>query len=154
MAEIVANGLELRPTDSSFFFWITGGFDDLGSARGTDVVLDGVAGRFVPPVSRVADQLIVEMRGWIVGHGASETAARAAYRVSLDSLQAAILDPTLAPFPIVVHTPVMGLATGKKRTIQARFLNALWGDWVAGLKRAVSVRFECVDGLGWVEANE
>lgn len=155
MAGIVANAVELRPTTGDkWFFWITAGFDDLGSVRGVDAVLDGVAGRFVPPIGRVTDTIIVEMRGWIVGRGATETAARADYRLSIDTLQPAILDPTLDPFPIVVHTPVMGIPTGKKRTIQARFLNAVWGDWVAGLKRAVSVRFECVDGIGWVEANE
>jgi hypothetical protein len=155
MAGIVANSLELRPTSGDkWFFWITGGFDDLGSVRGQDVVIDGAAGRFVPPIGRVSDTLIVEMKGWIVGRGATEAVARADYRTSLDTISAAILDPTLDPFPIVVHTPVMGLATGKKRTINARFLNAVWGDWVAGLKRAVSVRFECVDGVGWVEANE
>jgi hypothetical protein len=155
MAGIVANGVELRPTSGDkWFFWITRGFDDLGTVRGTDVVLDGVAGRFVPPIGRVADTLIIEMRGWIVGRGATEAIARADYRTSMDTL-AAIFDPIIDPFLIEVHTPVMGIAAGKKRSLNARFVNAVWGEWVAGLKRSVSATYECVDSPPrWVEANE
>jgi hypothetical protein len=156
VSALLAAGLELQPSDFSMRFWITDGFDNLGTVRGTDVVIDGVAGRYVSPISRVSDILVIGMRGWVRGSGNNDTVAMAAYRASMDALLV-VLDPSLAPFLIEVHTPLMGIGASLKRSLNARFLNAIWSDVVddGDPYRFVSVTFECVDSPPvWVEASE
>jgi hypothetical protein len=143
--EIIANSFELRPTSREFYWWITQGFDDPGTVRGVDAIIDGLPGRFVPPVSRVKDTLIVGMKGWVVGQGATEAAARQNYRESMDDLLTNVFDGSLAPYTIEVHGPVMGIASGMMRTLNARFLDVIWNEWMGGLARSGIARFECVD---------
>jgi hypothetical protein len=93
------------------------------------------------------------MRGWVVGQGATEAIARADYRDSMDDLMA-VFNPALAPFAIEVYSPVMGIPSGKKRVLTARFLDVIWNEWVGGIGRAGIARFECVQSPPvWVEES-
>lgn len=154
MAEILANSFEMRPSGRKFYWWITQGFDDAGTVRGVDAIIDGLPGRFVPPISRVKDTLIIGMRGWVVGQGATEALARADYRSSMDDLLENVFDGSLAPFAIEVHSPVMGVPSSMKRVLTARFLDVIWNEWLGGLARSGVARFECVDSPPvWTEES-
>lgn len=140
MPSLTLRGLELRPADTSMHFTIHRGFDDVPEVRGKDDVAPALAGRVVR--NRVADRLIIELRGVILGSGATEDAARQNYRATVNSLKN-VLDRTLPPGDLVVYAPTMGLASGTA-TISVRHVNSVWGDWVAGLHRKVSIELECV----------
>lgn len=152
--EILVNSFEMRPTSREFYWWIVQGFDDPGTVRGLDAIVDGQSGRFVPPISRVKDSRIIALRGWVVGQGATEVLARQNYRESIDDLLENCFDGTLAPFSIEVHGPVMGIASGMMRTLNARFLDVIWNEWLGGLARSGVARFECVDSPpDWTETG-
>lgn len=140
MPNLTYRGVELRRSDDSIFFWISRGFDDEAEVRGEDTVYPRRSG--LVEGSRVKSRRIIELSGWVLGSGADETAARAAYRAAIDELHA-IFDPTLSPGALVVYAPVMGLASGSK-SINARYLGAVWNEWIAGLKRSVVVQLECI----------
>jgi hypothetical protein len=155
MSELTYRGTELRPSDKSFRFWITAGLDDEASVRGEDTVVPGLAGRLTR--DRVKDRRVIELQGYIssngAGAGASEDAAREEYRDIIDTLHT-IFDPTLDPGELIIYTPTAGVDSGKIRGLNARFLNAIWGPWIAGLNRTVSIQLECVDSPPeWVEAD-
>lgn len=141
MAELTYRGTELRRTDGGLYFWITDGFDDEADVRGDDWIAPERAGRVEG--NRVKDRRLIELQGYVIGVGANEAAMRTAYRARVDDLHA-IFDPTAAPGALVVHSPVMGLASGTK-SINARYLNSVWSYGVVTLHAKVSVQLECID---------
>lgn len=152
MSRLTANGTELQPLNGKHHFYVYGGIDDMPSVRGADWVVPGLAGRVVPSVSaRINDVLLVELRGFVHGIGATEDAARQDYRATMDALQAIFL-PTLNPWPLVMYGPVGGVGSGRKRTIQVRYLDMVPSDWYGGLTRNFSIRLECVTFPAWVDA--
>jgi hypothetical protein len=142
MTTLTFDGVDIRrTTDNTIVLDLVGGFDDEAEVRGEDTVIPGKAGRAVR--DRVKDRRSIELRGYVQGIGSSLTARRTSYRGLIDELHG-IFDPTASPAALVVTAPYMGLTSGTK-TINARFLNAIWDDDVLGFFRRVSVELECVD---------
>lgn len=141
--------VNIRRADRSIFLQLYLGFDDEPSVRGEDDIVLYAAGRRLR--SRWKDVRVIELRGWVQGVGATLAAKRAAYRERIDELHA-IFDPTLAPGPLVVTAPYMGLASGTA-SIDARYLNASWDDPLLGWFRRVSVELECISSPpDWVRS--
>ena len=143
MSRITYASTELQPTSGKFYFEIVAGWDDEVEVRGADTVVPSAAGRVSR--TRVKDRRLIELRGWVTGQGATDDAARQDYASTMATLHS-IFSPTASPAALVVHTPVLGVPTGKKRSLNARYLNALSSEtFGAGLFRSMSVQLECVD---------
>jgi hypothetical protein len=151
MARFTYAGYELQPLDGSRHFFVYTGLDEPAAVRGDDTVVPGAAGQ--AERDRVKDHRLIEIRGVVAGAGASEDVARQSYRTRMNALLAVLLPLTPADF--VIHAPAMGIPTGKKWTIRARYVNMIPGDWMAGLSRVFSIQFESVASPPeWVETND
>jgi hypothetical protein len=122
--------------------------------RGEDIVVPALSGRVVASSgARVADRLLINADFWILGQGSTPTAEREDFKSSWDTL-GAIFDPKLNPAALVVYGATQGVPSGKKRTLNARFLNLLPVEGIPGLAQKFSLQFECVDSPPvWVETN-
>ena len=157
-ATIYFSSQDLLPSNGKWRFWLTEPplTASIPEVRGSDVVVPAATGRVVG--SRVADRLVIGMEGFVGGQGADGTAQRADFLASWGTL-AAVFDPTAAPAALVVYGPLHGVASGKKRTITARFLNAQPTEGIPGVAQKYRLEFEVVTGasfgadLTWVEAD-
>lgn len=153
MSRLTANGTELQPLNGKMHFYIASGLDDMPDVRGSDFIVPSAAGRRVPSTgARVNDRLVVELRGFVHGVGATEAAARQDFRSTIDTLHSAFMDPTIAPWNLIVYGPVAGVGTSRKRTISVRYLDATFSDWYGGLTRTFAISLECVTFPAWVDA--
>ena len=122
----------------------------LPEVRGEDVTVPSATGRVA--LVRKGDRLIIPAELFVGGQGSGGDAQRADFLASWDTL-GQHLDPTADPEDLIVYGPLHGVASGKKRTISCRFLNAIPRGGIEGLAVEYSVEFECVSGLVWVEAD-
>jgi hypothetical protein len=153
MSRITAAGTELQPLNGKLHFYVNGGLDDQPEVRGADFIVPSAAGRLVPTSgARLNDRLLVELRGFVHGIGATEAAAQQDYRSTMDTLLG-IFDPTDNPWALVVFGPVHGVATGHKRTIMVRYLDSVPGELYGGITRNFSIRLECVTFPAWVDTS-
>lgn len=121
--------------------WITRGLNDAPQVRGKDVVVPAAAGRLVR--NRVADLLIIELQGYVLGHGVTVADTVANFRASVEALRA-VFDPTLVP-----STLSLVLEDGGTATIAARTVDATMPEVVPGHVAEVRVQLESVDP-NWV----
>ena len=147
MADLTFDGTDIKEatarTAGGIYLDVVQGFDGFANVRGTDIVIPGRAGR--TPLSRVADQRLIELSGYIHGGPDSDTlvARQQDYRANVVVFQG-LFDPTDAAKSLVVTTPYLGLPSGTK-TIAARTLNVIWGPVEGGgIFCRVSVMLEAV----------
>ena len=100
------------------------GYAEPASVRGVDTIIPGLAGRVVR--DRVKDVRTIELRGWVLGTGATEVLQQQSWRTNTDALMA-LMDRTLAAGALVLTPPTLGLAAGSK-TINARCVNVMPGE--------------------------
>ena len=141
MSELTFRGTELYSPSTGLMFVVRSGLDDEAEVRGEDVVIPGKAGRLV--TNRVEDRRLIVLSGTVYGQGVTEDAARLAYRNLISTLHG-IFGPTSSPGALVAYGPRYA-ASGHNYSINARYLSAVWGDWIAGLSRHVDVTLESVD---------
>ena len=91
------------------FFELVQGYDAFPEVRGEDDVIPGRAGR--DRRNRVDDRLIIELRGWVQGQGASRVARQQDFRASVTALMAQF-DPTGDAGTLSVVSPYLGLPSG------------------------------------------
>src|SRR5687767_13721371 len=84
---------DLQASNYTIFLQIVRGLDENADVRGQDTIIPGTAGRTAR--NRVADVRRIELRGWVAGTGATETAARSSFRTLVKSLQT-LFSPTAA----------------------------------------------------------
>lgn len=147
---------DLQPASLKWRFWLPQPptIHPLPEVRGEDTVVPAASGRFVQ--LRKADRLVIPMLGFVAGVPNTyydEAAEEQDYLNSWDTL-GTIFDTTAAPAALVVYGPSHGVASGKKRTINARVLNVVFGNGIPGTIQNISVELESVDSPPvWVEAN-
>lgn len=110
-------GLTYRGTDiftTNIEFDVHIGYAEPPSVRGADVIISGKAGR--THMTKVADQRLIELRGWVTGTGATLVAQQQSWRSNTDILMG-LLDRTLAPGPLVVSSPALGLPASASTTL-------------------------------------
>jgi hypothetical protein len=150
---IYFGAVDLQPSTLKYRFWLMAPptTHPAPEVRGEDIVVPSASGRTVG--TRVADRLLIPLRGWVGGQGGSGDGDRADFLSSWDTL-GAVFDPTVAPASLVVYGPLEGVASGKKRTITARFLSALPIGGIPGVVMEYDVQMEAVGSPPvWVEAD-
>ena len=140
MAELTFRGTEIK-TGPNLVFDIFSGFDDEAEVRGEDDIVPEASGQDIQP--RIKNKRVVELRGYVLGTGANLAAQQASYRTNINTLRG-LLDPLQAAGALVVTAPYMGLAASTK-TLNVRYLGAMWGDIVMMKFRRVSIKLICVD---------
>lgn len=124
MAELTGGGLDLRRSDGSVWLWIARGWlDDPADVRGVDTVIPGKEGRTAR--DRKRDFRTIELRGQIVGQGATEAAADADYLALVQALNPLFFDLTVAPWALVAGDLYRGLGVGQTATINVRPVNVV-----------------------------
>lgn len=129
------NGTDLQASDFGIFLEITRGLNESPGVRGVDLVVPARAGRIVR--NRKADALSIELRGWVMGAGATEALQRIDFRTNAKAVRA-LFDPKAEPAALVAT-----LEDSTTATIAARTLNSMWEQadpWTA----AVSIELESV----------
>lgn len=126
--------VDLRPSDGTIRLSVVEGLDDEAEVRGDDTVVPNRAGQSAG--DRVKDRRAIKLSGRVAAGDL------ATYRQIVDLLHT-IFDPTLSAGPLVITGPHMGYPPGTTVTIQARFLNSVWGP-VVGPFRKLSVELECI----------
>lgn len=119
------------------------GLDDSPEVRGSDVIVPGLAGRIA--MDRKRDRRLIELAGWIMGTGSTESAQRADIRSALESLRT-LFDPARSPATLIVT-----LEDGGTASITARPVNMAMADDPIPTYRQLSVELEAV-GDDWVIA--
>jgi hypothetical protein len=136
MARLVFNGVELNRCDEgTIVLDIVDGFDSEAEVRGADSPLVGAQGRYARP--RLKDVRIVRLRGMVRGVGTDAEDREQSYRSLVDELHNAF-DPTDLS-NLVVHAPYLGLTSGTKTLASMRFVNSVWGPFIARHARVVDV---------------
>lgn len=126
-------------TISTIHFDLVLGFDNEAEVRGEDRIMPEAAGRFEG--ARQLDRRLIELRGFVRGYDPLT------YRELVDELHA-IFDPTLSPGTLMVGggtEDYLGIPSGEAFVIEARYLNAVWGDLLRQRYRSVSVQLESID---------
>lgn len=139
---LVANGVDLTRSDGRILGRVVRGLNELPEVRGKDTVVPALAGRV--PRNRIADRLLIEWEGMVMGAGSTEQDQREDFRDIVDSLRA-LMDPTSDPYELVV-TLEDGSTT---RSITARPINIVWGDDDIPSYRVASLQWESVDATDW-----
>ena len=146
MADLTFGGTDIKVstarTGGGIYLDVVSGFDGVAEVRGTDIVIPGRPG--LTPLSRVKHRRLIELRGYVYGNpgAASFAAQQQDYRTHVTTLQG-LIDPDDAAKSLVVTTPYLGLAAGSK-SINARFLNAIWDVVEMGVFCRVSIQLEAV----------
>jgi hypothetical protein len=130
--------------DANIHMDIVRGFLEPFQVRGEDTIIPGAAGR--TERARVEDSLIIELRGYIHGTGATLVARQQSWRAKTD-IFLALLDLTLASGNLVVTTPYLGLPSGTK-TISCKCVNFIGGPIIASEFQTWSVELEAI-GSDW-----
>lgn len=117
------------------------GLDESPEVRGSDTIIPGTAGRIER--NRVRDRRVIELRGWVMGTGVSESAQRADMRTAFEELRT-LFDPTRSAATLSIE-----LEDGGTATISARPINLVTDEPVVATRREVSIELEAVDA-DWV----
>lgn len=126
-------------TANTIHFDLDSGFDDEAEVRGTDDIMPAASGRYEG--QRAKDFRLIRLVGFVRG------VTQLDYRDLIDELHA-IFDPTLSPGAVVVGggtEDYLGIPSGESFTLNARYLNAIWGDLKRQRFRSVVVTLECID---------
>ncbi len=140
---LTANSVDLTRSDGTILMRVTRGLNELPEVRGTDTVIPSAAGR--TPRNRVADRLVVEAEGMVMGAGMDESAQRENFRY-LVSVIRALMYPTQSPYELAV-TLEDGISVV---SITARPVNVIWGEDDIPSYRTLSCQWESVDAADWV----
>lgn len=143
MAELAADGHDLRRVNGSVYFWIVNGWlDTSAEVRGQDSVVPGLEGRVVR--NRQKDRRVVEIRGQIDGSHVTPTGADAAFLALLQELQPLLFDRSADPWPLVAADGYKGLGVGETATISVRTINIVPDATQLSWRRIYSIELECV----------
>ncbi len=140
---LVANSVDLTRSDGRILMRVTRGLNEIPEVRGEDTIIPSAAGRVAR--DRVADRMVIEAEGMVMGSGADEDAQRADFRSLVADIRA-LMYPTQAPYELVV-TLEDGVSTV---AITARPINVVWGDDDIPSYRKLSCQWESVDASDWV----
>ena len=136
MSLLTANGVELRRTDNSVWFWIQRGWlDDPASVRGEDDIVAGASGRLVR--ARTKDRRVVELRGQFNGTD------DAAYLALIAEVEDTLFDLSADPWPLVVHAGYR-IAAGTK-TLNVRTISVTPAADLLTYRRGFAFQLESVD---------
>lgn len=133
------------------FFDLAAGFYGFPSVRGADDIVPGLPGRVRR--NRVDDVLILELRGWVRGAGATVTDRRADFHAAAAELMSE-LEPTRAtPGVLTVLPPYLGVSV--PFTIEAFPLPWLEGPEFPGMSfRRFSIELEAIGNPPrWIEGE-
>lgn len=141
---LVANGVDLTRSDGRILGRVTRGLIESPDVRGRDTVVPALAGRV--PRNRIADRLVIEWTGHVMGAGDDEQEQREDFRDLIDSIRA-LMDPTSDPYELVVT-----MEDSSTRTITARPTpnGIVPGDDDIPSYRLLSLQWESVDAADWV----
>lgn len=138
MAELAANGHDLRRADRSVYWWIVRGWlDDSAEVRGEDDIIPSAEGRLTRP--RLGDSRRLEIRGQIAG------ATDAEFLTLVQELAPMLFDRSADPWPLVAADGYRGLASGKTATINVRTVNITPDPGLLSYRRIYAVELESVD---------
>lgn len=136
MARLTYRSVELNRCDEgTIVLDVVDGFDSEAEVRGTDTVVPGRAGQ--TRRNRVKHRRVVQLAGIVKGVGADQEEREASYRDLVDELHA-IFDPSLNPGALVIHAPYL-IPSGTATLSGTRYLNAIWGPFVARHARRLNV---------------
>lgn len=123
---MIYNGLTYKGTSlqtEKVYFDLHSGYWEPADVRGVDNVAPGIPGRYRR--NRVKDHRIIELRGWIRGHGSTASERQLDWAATTTAILA-LFDPTGAAGTLAVVSPYLGLPAGSK-SISAYPLNAVGG---------------------------
>lgn len=127
---------DVQEADLGVFLELVRGLNELPAVRGMDVVVPGR--RFRIPRNRIADTLILELRGMVRGEGADEDAQRADFRNKVDALQV-LFSTERVPADLVATCEDLTV-----RTISCRPVNLAWSQILPSYA-ALSVELEAFE---------
>ena len=129
------DGTDLQEDPFGVFLEIERGLNEPAEVRGIDVVIPHASGQTAG--SRLGHRRLIELRGYVLGQGADESAQRSDFAAMREALRA-LFDPTT--------TKVLSatLEDGATATINARTLNAAWVK-IGPAYFSVSIELESVD---------
>jgi len=127
---------DLQEADLGIFLEIVRGLSEPPAVRGVDTVVPSLA--FRVPRARIADYLVLELRGFVRGEGADEEAQRSDVRDKIDTLRA-LFDPAADPADLVATCE-----DGTIRTISCRTLSIVYAD-VLPTHKTLSVELEAYE---------
>lgn len=138
-------GLDLQ--DAGIWLDLASGFAEPARVRGDDVVIPGKAGRTWMP--KVEDGRPIELRGYVLGQGATLSARQQSWRELTDELMA-VLDFTAAAGALEVSGPYLGIPDGFAYSIDAVAVNVVGGDVESTMTFQLwSVQLEALAGVPW-----
>jgi hypothetical protein len=137
LTELTYKGTSLMRSNNTVLLRIVRGIGEVMSVRGRDTVIPGATG--MTPRNRVKHDLVIELRGMVMGTGADEAAQRASL-VTLRAEMRTLFDPSAAP-----GTLVATLENGSTQDITARAINLMWGDDRISTYRELSVELLAVE---------
>lgn len=130
------DGNDVQQSDFSLFLEIVRGLNEAPLVRGRDTVVPSLAYRI--PRSRVADSIVIELRGFITGTGSGEAALREDFRNNVDTIKF-LFDPTGDPKDLVATCE-----DGTLRTISCRTTSLVWGQVLPSFAN-VSIELEAYE---------
>lgn len=133
---LVYDTVDLQASDFRLFLEIERGLNEPVEVRGRDTLVPGRAGRIAR--ARVADRLDIELRGFVFGAGANETAQRSDF-AALRQIVRNLFDPRKMPVNLVAT-----LENGTTATIAARPLPGILWQKVIPTHYRISVPLESV----------
>lgn len=141
VSDLAFAATDLQPSDRSFVLWVERGLNDIPTVRGEDIVVPHLTGRTA--AARVADTMIIELKGWILANGATPDIIAGAFRTVVEALKA-VFDPAAG-----YQTLSATLEDGSAATIQARVTALVIDEKVASHVASVDVQMESIDPY-WV----
>ena len=138
--DLTFGAFQCRRTDRTTVLDLIQGRWGMANVRGVDWVLAGAPGRFA--LNRVADRLVIQLSGWVVGAGTTGTERWASLHTSMTALYAAF-DPTVRSV-LTVSAPYMGLASGSV-SLAAITTSIIQGPINSSAMVRVDIELECVD---------
>jgi hypothetical protein len=136
VAELAADGIDLRRADGSVHFWIARGWlDDMAVVRGKDTIVSSRPGRTAR--NRVKDFRRIMLSGRVQ---AATPAAFLALILELDDVWTA----ARAPWNLVAGDEYRGLAAGQTATIAVRTVNLIPAPALTEFGRNYSWELESV----------
>lgn len=134
---LTVDGTDVQAANFGIFLEIVKGLNESPSVRGQDTIIPGLAGRIAR--SRVADTLMLELRGIVTGDRDAEAGEDADFRTNCLAARA-LFAPTKSPVAVVAT-----LEDGSTATINARPLpGAIW-NYPMRCVAEVSFPMESVD---------
>lgn len=130
------DGTDIQEDPIGLFLEIVRGLNEPMTVRGTDTIVPSLTGRIAR--NRKGDRLLIELRGLVIGNGATHALQKADFAAQRQIVRA-LFDTKADPAPLVAT-----LEDATTATINARTLNVVWiqgGDFDA----EISVELEAVE---------